>query len=335
MRFDKAYKAGHKRIVYAWAGKSALVRIGGTRSWRNNNPGNLEYGDFAKRNGAIGTDGRFAVFPDEGAGADAQAVLLKSVYSEHSIARFIAAYAPEPENDVECYLRHIEAQAGLDRALVLGRLTHDEWKRLLAAVRDMEGFAPGQEILVDAGTQRAAPEIAPPSPGRIPPKEDFAWMRIALAEAALPLAKRSEVAGLAANPRIIEYFRIGTPGFDPWPGGGDETDWCAAFVNYCLVRAGFRGTGHPGARSFSWKSFGVAVDAPLRGAVAVLRKKSAARTIKDSVWISGPGHVGFVHSWTSAAVVLLGGNQRDAVNLSTYPLKDVYELVCCKLPEPV
>lgn len=32
------------------------TRIGGSRSWRNNNPGNLEYGKFAKQHGAIGTD---------------------------------------------------------------------------------------------------------------------------------------------------------------------------------------------------------------------------------------------------------------------------------------
>ena len=34
----------------------------GVRNWRNNNPGNLEYGPFAKSKGAIGTGGRFAVF---------------------------------------------------------------------------------------------------------------------------------------------------------------------------------------------------------------------------------------------------------------------------------
>src|ERR1700722_2973672 len=53
-------------------------------SWRNNNPGNLLIGDFARRNGAIGwagcikdTNYKFAVFPDYATGRQAQAKRLK------------------------------------------------------------------------------------------------------------------------------------------------------------------------------------------------------------------------------------------------------------------
>src|SRR5579872_6910539 len=58
-----------------------------TRSWRNNNPGNLKYTPFARDNGAIGaagqppnakpTDLKFAVFPDYETGKNAQAKRLK------------------------------------------------------------------------------------------------------------------------------------------------------------------------------------------------------------------------------------------------------------------
>ena len=51
---------------------------GGSRAWRNNNPGNLEYGKFARGNGAIGTDGRFAIFPDTATGFNAMANLLST-----------------------------------------------------------------------------------------------------------------------------------------------------------------------------------------------------------------------------------------------------------------
>ncbi len=47
------------------------------RGFRNNNPGNIEYGDFAIRMGAVGTDGRFAVFPSPEHGLRASAELLK------------------------------------------------------------------------------------------------------------------------------------------------------------------------------------------------------------------------------------------------------------------
>lgn len=48
----------------------------GTRADRNNNPGNIEYGDFAKRMGATGSDGRFAIFPDRETGFKAAESLL-------------------------------------------------------------------------------------------------------------------------------------------------------------------------------------------------------------------------------------------------------------------
>lgn len=48
-----------------------------TRGGRNNNPGNIEYGDFAIRMGAIGSDGRFAIFPSPEHGLRAASELLQ------------------------------------------------------------------------------------------------------------------------------------------------------------------------------------------------------------------------------------------------------------------
>jgi hypothetical protein len=48
------------------------------RGFRNNNPGNIEYGPFAKSAGAVGSDGRFAVFPEMDAGKAAMVNLLRS-----------------------------------------------------------------------------------------------------------------------------------------------------------------------------------------------------------------------------------------------------------------
>ena len=49
------------------------------RGIRNNNPGNIEYGDWARRHGATGSDGRFAIFesPEQGIAA---MVALQEVY---------------------------------------------------------------------------------------------------------------------------------------------------------------------------------------------------------------------------------------------------------------
>ena len=53
---------------------------GAARGDRNNNPGNIEYGAFARAHGATGSDGRFAVFPDWSSGASAMAALLHERY---------------------------------------------------------------------------------------------------------------------------------------------------------------------------------------------------------------------------------------------------------------
>jgi hypothetical protein len=56
---------------------------GGSRSERNNNPGNIEDGDWAKSQpGYAGGDGRFAVFESPEAGSAAQGSLLRNNYIE-------------------------------------------------------------------------------------------------------------------------------------------------------------------------------------------------------------------------------------------------------------
>jgi hypothetical protein len=47
----------------------------GSRSFLNNNPGNIRYGEFARAHGATGEAGGFAVFPNEAAGTSAQRAL--------------------------------------------------------------------------------------------------------------------------------------------------------------------------------------------------------------------------------------------------------------------
>lgn len=63
----------------ASSGAPSPASAGGTsRGDRNNNPGNMEYGDFARKHGAIGSDGRFAIFPDRETGSKAMVSLVQS-----------------------------------------------------------------------------------------------------------------------------------------------------------------------------------------------------------------------------------------------------------------
>ncbi|WP_261525990.1 hypothetical protein [Burkholderia multivorans] len=84
-----------------------------SRGLRNNYPGNIEYGSFAKSQGAIGSDGRFAIFPSMEQGAAAQKALLDKNYFAKGLdtpRKIINKYAPGNENDVPKYLAYLKSK---------------------------------------------------------------------------------------------------------------------------------------------------------------------------------------------------------------------------------
>lgn len=97
--------------------------------------------------------------------------------------------------------------------------------------------------------------------------------------------KRS--AGISINPRV--------------------TPWCAAFVNAVLGAQGIKGTGKLNARSFL--NFGLPTESPKLGDIVVL-------TRGGNSW---QGHVGFFQGFDeNGNIRVLGGNQGNAVNVTTY-----------------
>ena len=120
------------------------TRTGGDRNWRNNNPGNIEYGPFAIKYGAIGSDGRFAIFPTEEQGRMAQDALLKSKnYANLSLADAVKRYAPSNENDPKSYARQIMAQTGIDQNMRYVDLSPEQQSRVLDAMKRIEGGRAG------------------------------------------------------------------------------------------------------------------------------------------------------------------------------------------------
>ena len=95
----RAIESG-KDVIFVAVDGQEYKHVGGTRAWRNNNPGNIRMSDFSKRMGAIGSAGGFAVFPDEQTGATAVKQLLKTKnYANKTIAGAISRYAPPSENN--------------------------------------------------------------------------------------------------------------------------------------------------------------------------------------------------------------------------------------------
>ena len=126
----------------------------GTRSWANNNPGNLRYSAWEDEYGAIGQDkDGFAIFESVQAGLDAQKHLLQSdSYANLTLREAVYRYAPQIENDSEAYVRRIAQETGIATDRVLNTLNDDEQNRLVLAMVDHEGWREarvlqdGQEI---------------------------------------------------------------------------------------------------------------------------------------------------------------------------------------------
>jgi uncharacterized protein (TIGR02594 family) len=112
-----------------------------------------------------------------------------------------------------------------------------------------------------------------------------------------------ERAGAAHNTRILALYRNAGHA----EVGNDEVAWCAAFVGAPLERAEIASTRSPLARSYL--KWGEELEAGRLGAVAVLERGSDP----------AQGHVGFLIGETGDEIILLGGNQSDAVTVAAFP----------------
>ena len=120
-------------------------KIGGHRNWRNNNPGNIEYGKFAKSHGAIGTDGRFAIFPSMEVGYKAQADLLSTKrYKSKTLAQAINMYSPSFENDTNSYINSVSKATGIPPNTPMSSLSKEQLVRVTKAMSVHEGMKRGK-----------------------------------------------------------------------------------------------------------------------------------------------------------------------------------------------
>jgi uncharacterized protein (TIGR02594 family) len=136
-------------------------------------------------------------------------------------------------------------------------------------------------------------------------RTDPSWLRLALKE----LGQR-EIKGPSANPRIVAYHQT-----TRLASKSDETPWCASFLSWIMVEAGYNST--RSAAASSWAEYGVACSVR-RGAVAVFKR-------------TGGHHVGIVVGIGNGFVWLLGGNQGDAVTIAKY---STAKLIAYRCPEP-
>jgi len=172
-KFTKAEEGPDKSVVYFDEDGNQLIRYwksfpyqpvdeASTRSWRNNNPGNLVMGTFARQKGAIGEAGlvpnkknkklKFAVFPDYAAGREAQAARLKEgdVYIDLTLNEFVRKYTGVEKEDPDTqevinYRKAIKFFTKFDLNRTIRSLNDDEYEKLLDAMMKHEGWRVGRE----------------------------------------------------------------------------------------------------------------------------------------------------------------------------------------------
>lgn len=186
-------------------------------------------------------------------------------------------------------------------------------RRILTDVRDEDRAFFEAIIAADGGTVTAQPEAdgeftlvadfadRDATPAVVAPNTPQArWFDVALGEVGT-----LEVDGVGSNPRISAYHATTALGQKP-----DSVPWCSSFVNFCVEKSGRAGTGSSLARS--WLGWGKDAGDWVPGCIVVLTRGQPPK-----------GHVGFFAGRDGDRVLLLGGNQGDAVNISSFEVSRV------------
>ena len=140
-------RAVGRDVIYTRADSSQYRLTGGTRAWRNNNPGCLRFGKIAREAGAIGSAGGFAVFPSEVHGRNALASLLKTDdYAKLTIAGAIMRYAPPSQNNTARYKKRLQELTGLSLTRRMSELSDVELGKCIDAICAIEGWREGRLI---------------------------------------------------------------------------------------------------------------------------------------------------------------------------------------------
>lgn len=129
----------------------------GTHAWRNNNPGNLAWGDgsHAKETGCIGKAKGRPVFPDYATGKQSMRILLKKdFYQRLTLNELPRKYTGVPvgkpdTKEVEDYRKAIRVQTKFDMTRTVQSLKDDEYEKLLEAMEVHEGWKEGFEEFIE------------------------------------------------------------------------------------------------------------------------------------------------------------------------------------------
>jgi len=127
------------------ASVGGAARRGGSLAWRNQNPGNIRFGEFAKAHGGVAGERGFARFPSEDAGRDAGLALLKTKpYQALTVGGAISRWAPPVENNTAAYIQDVAKRTKLDPSRPMSSLRPEELSQMFSGgIQQHEGWTPG------------------------------------------------------------------------------------------------------------------------------------------------------------------------------------------------
>lgn len=124
------------------------------------------------------------------------------------------------------------------------------------------------------------------------------------------------------NPLIVGFYQPSNVKESLVYKKGDTIPWCAAFINWCLQRGGYKGTLNAMSGSFRLPppGFGKSTTNPKAGDIIVFRNVDS-----DEAKV-GFGHVGIFIEKAPGGFMVLGGNQKagkrySSVNTAFFPEK--------------
>ena len=124
---------------------------------------------------------------------------------------------------------------------------------------------------------------------------------------------QKEVFGKMDNPLILAMLKLD----NKWPKN-DETPWCSAFMNWVCWHLRVARSKSLMARSWLDVGYSIPLSDAWPGWDIVILKRGTGRQPGPNVR-NAPGHVGFFSGVEGNRVLLLGGNQGDAVSIASYP----------------
>ena len=169
------------------AAPAATADASAPRGIRNNNPLNIEDGQFARSQpGYAGSDGRFAKFEAPEHGVAAADTLLNSYQKNHglnTVAGIVGRWAPASDNnDTKAYAAHVASQMGIGPndpippemrpQLIAAMARHENGVPLPAAVPKSAGPT---GLLAPIAPPAATPPVAVPPQADVPPPTRLAY----------------------------------------------------------------------------------------------------------------------------------------------------------------